>query len=123
MLFTSKVSDWVAVETHDRCNNSMWFTVKKELYEKYVLETGKAEPPPTSTQKMRSAPATQPATTEKPLEVPRVIRHVHYECDVGGKKKQDVWVTLECGLVLTAVSQWDLRIRSKKNRNGTHGWL
>jgi hypothetical protein len=30
---------------------------------------------------------------------------------------------MECGLVLSAVSQWDLRIRSKNNKNGVNGWM
>ena len=59
-----------------------------------------------------------------------IATHCRYEYDQGytGKKKPANWVapylwcTLECGLVLSAVSQWNLTIRSKGAKNGRHGW-
>jgi len=135
-VFSKSASTWVTVETHYRCNNIRYFLVPRDLFFKYSKDAKRVELEnkgvfvPTVTQQTEGAPSpVLPADDGKVITDPDVITHCKYSCDEGSKKKKsatptrNVWCTMECGLVLSAVSQWDLRIRSKNNKNGVNGWM
>lgn len=91
----------------------------KELFEQYSLDRrGEAW--------QEGALGPKQSLQDDLITDPRIIRHSKYSSDQGGKpslRGKNVWAEMECGLVLSAVSQWDLTIRSKSNKNGTMGWI
>jgi hypothetical protein len=104
---------WAVAEQYWRCNSTIWWTESKKDQPNPDASGSKGEVTVTV---LEEAPPM--VTNTKPAHIPDSAAKVDCNTDKG----RGVWKQAECGMILSAKSQWRMTIRSKNNANGVYGW-
>jgi hypothetical protein len=110
-FFTAGGKKWAVAEQYWRCNSTIWWT---------------QGPPPDASGSsggvqvtlLKEADTTHDPNAGRPSHIP--VETGTVDCKTA--KGQKVWMKADCGMILSARSQWRMTIRSKNNKNGTYGW-
>ena len=104
---------WAVAEQYWRCNSTIWWTESKAA--RPIPDASGSKGEVTVTVLSEAPPM---VANTKPGHIPDSASSVFSNTDKG----RGVWKQAECGMILSAKSQWRMTIRSKNNQNGVYGW-